>query len=89
MKASRSGPVAGFGMVGLVIGAVIGFLVRPQAMLVGQLPFSTVITRGATLKGLEELLIPVARTSFNYLLVGAIIGALVGGVVGMFAAGRK
>lgn len=63
---------------GIVVGAFIGFLLRPSVQLVGQLPFSAVITRGSELQGLDQILIPAARTSFNYLLVGGIVGAIAG-----------
>jgi len=68
----------GFGLVGLVLGGVIGFLLRPSAMLVGQLPFETVISRGENLQGLDKLLVPIAQTSFNVMVAGAIIGTAVG-----------
>jgi len=65
-------------IIGSVIGAFVGFLLRPSAMLVGQLPFGVVITRGAYLKDLEQLLVPTAQTSFNIMVAGAILGALAG-----------
>jgi len=40
-----------------------------------------VISRGATLQGLDQILIPTAQKSFNYMLVGAIIGGVVGFVI--------
>ena len=72
------------GLVGLFIGGLVGFLLRPTAPLMGQLDFGTVITRGSKLKGLDQLLVSTAETSFNYLLVGAILGALIGVVLGYF-----
>ncbi len=47
-------------------------------MLIGQLPFSIVITRGATLDGLDKMLVPLAQRSFNYMLAGAILGGIAG-----------
>lgn len=64
--------------IGGVAGGVVGFLARPSVPLVGQLPFATVITRGGSLTGLDVLLKGVAETSFNYLLVGVVVGAAVG-----------
>ena len=32
----------GLGLLGLLVGSVIGFLMRPSAMLIGQLPFETI-----------------------------------------------
>ena len=71
------------GIVGFLAGASIGYFYRPPAFLVGQLPFHIVITRGTNLKGLDQLLIPVARTSFDYFLIGGILGAVLGVVAGM------
>jgi hypothetical protein len=65
-----------------MLGGIIGYLTRPSALLVGQLPFETVITGGASLQGLDQLLIPVARQSLNQMLTWTIIGAVLGGVGG-------
>lgn len=67
-----------FVVIGLCLGVLLGFLVRPSIPLVGQLPFGVVITRGAGLKGVDQLLRPYAEQSFNYVLVGAILGGLIG-----------
>jgi hypothetical protein len=66
------------GILGFLVGAFIGYLYRPPAFLIGQLPFKHVISRGATLKGLEQIYIPLAERSFNYLVVGGITGAVLG-----------
>ena len=71
------------GIVGFLAGGLIGFLYRPSALIIGQLPFSTVITRGANLKGVEQMLIPMAQTSFNNMMVAAVIGAAIGIVIGL------
>jgi small basic protein len=68
-------------IVGFVVGGVVGFLLRPSVPLLGQLPFTTVITRGANLRGLDQLLLGYARSSFNYLVAGVLLGALIGLVV--------
>jgi uncharacterized membrane protein YccC len=68
-------------ILGLLIGGVVGFLLRPSVPLMGQLPFTTVITRGANLRGLDQLLLGYARSSFNYLVAGVLLGALIGLVV--------
>jgi len=65
-------------IAGLLIGSVVGFLVRPSVPLIGQLPFSTVITRGGNLRGLDQLLLGYARSSFNYLIAGMVVGTIVG-----------
>ncbi len=76
-------PIWLFCVVGGMVGAITGYLSRPSAMLVGQLPFETVITGGAGLQGLDQLLVPIAQQSFNQMLAGAFVGAVLGGVLGV------
>jgi multisubunit Na+/H+ antiporter MnhE subunit len=76
VKALRSRSVRGV-VLGAILGAIVGFLLRPSVPLVGQLPFPVVITRGANLSGLDIILRSVAEQSFNYMMVGAIVGAIV------------
>ena len=52
-------------IAGLMIGSIVGFLLRPSVPLMGQLPLMAVITRGANLRGLDQLLVGYARTSFK------------------------
>jgi gas vesicle protein len=68
-------------ILGAVLGGTVGFLLRPARTVVGQLPFSTVITRGSKLTGLDVILKGEAETSFNYLLAGVLIGMAVGWVL--------
>ena len=86
-NSSSAGIVAGF--LGFLLGGLIGFLLRPSALLVGQLPFETVITRGANLHGLDKLLVPTAQNSFNILVAGALIGAVAGVILGRLISGRQ
>ena len=65
-------------IAGFLIGGVVGFLLRPSVPLMGQLPFTTVITRGSNLRGLDQLLLGYARSSFNYVVAGVVLGALIG-----------
>ena len=51
---SIAGGFWGF-IVGAPLGGFVGFLLRPSHLLVGQLPFDVVISRGANLKGLAEI----------------------------------
>ena len=81
-------PMIGIGIAGFLIGGLFGFLARPSAFFVGQLPFEHVITRGASLKGVEQVMIPLAQRSFNITLMGAIIGAVAGIVIG-YLIGKK
>jgi hypothetical protein len=76
-------------LAGLLIGGLVGFLVRPSAPVVGQLPFTTVISRGANLRGLDQLLLGHARTSFNYLIAGMILGAIVGWITSISISGKS
>jgi hypothetical protein len=66
------------GLCGFLLGAGVGYLYRPSAFLVGQLPFRHVITRGASLKGFDQVYLEVAQRSFDYLLVGGFLGAALG-----------
>lgn len=77
------------GVVGFFLGGCIGFLLRPSAFLVGQLPFETVIARGSNLSGIDRLLVATAQTSFNYMIVGALLGAVGGLVIGLMAFKQK
>jgi hypothetical protein len=81
---NSNGPMIGIGVVGFLIGGFVGFLARPSVFLVGQLPFEHVITRGANLTGMDQMLVPVAQQSFNVTLIGAIIGGIAGIVIGYF-----
>ena len=69
--------------IGLIIGASIGYFYRPPAIFIGQLPFDVVITRGGNLKGLDQIYLETAKTSFNYLLIGGIAGAIIGSIIGI------
>ena len=69
-------------LIGLIFGASIGYFYRPPALFIGQLPFDVVITRGNNLKGLDQIYLEIAKTSFNYLLIGGIAGAILGAIVG-------
>jgi hypothetical protein len=83
-------PLVMGGTIGIFIGGVIGFLTRPSAPLIGQLDFQTVISRGSNLKGLDRVLVPIAETSFNYLIIGVIIGGLIGfGVSDLISVNRQ
>jgi hypothetical protein len=75
--------------IGLFVGGLIGFVMRPAVPFIGQLPFGTVISRGSNLTGLDTLLVSTAQTSFNYLMIGALLGAAAGIVVGLLAAKSK
>jgi len=69
--------------IGLIVGASIGYFYRPPALFIGKLPFDVVITRGGNLKGFDQIYLEIAKTSFNYLLIGGIVGAIAGAIAGM------
>lgn len=81
IKASR---FARGSIIGIFVGAVVGFLLRPSVPVIGQLPLGVVITRGSNLGGVDLLFRSTAEQSFNYMLIGAILGAIVLGAVGRF-----
>lgn len=86
---SPLGTMVGIGLPGILAGGMAGFFLRPSAAEGGPLSFATVIARGATLKGADTALVPLAQTSFNYMIVGAILGILLGMTIGYFLAERK
>lgn len=69
-------------LIGALLGALTGFLLRPSVPGTGKLPFETVITAGANLDGLGLLLKPTARQSFQYLVLGFIFGGISGLIFG-------
>jgi hypothetical protein len=74
----------GRAIAGFLAGGFIGFLTRPSIPFVGQLPFETVILRGANLNGINALILPVAQESFNSMLTFAIFGTVVALIAGYF-----
>jgi hypothetical protein len=72
-----------FAVIGIVLGAVVGFLFRPSVFLIGQLPFSIVILRGANLSGMDAVLVPAAQASFNQMLFLAVVGGGLGFGIGV------
>lgn len=86
---NSNGLMIGIGMVGFLTGGFFGFLARPSAFLIGQLSFENVISRGTNLKGMDQMLVPIAQQSFNITLTGAIIGAIAGIVVGYLVGKKK
>jgi hypothetical protein len=81
--------IIGFGVAGFFVGGLIGFLFRPSAPLVGQLSFDQVISRGANLSGIDQLLIPLAQRSFNIIFGVALVGAIIGALIGYYISTKK
>lgn len=67
-----------FAAIGLVVGAVTGFVTRPSLPMVGQLPFGIVISRGAGLKGLDQMLVGSAQESFSHCFWFTVFGGIFG-----------
>jgi hypothetical protein len=88
-RGSSFGQVIRFGFYGAFIGSFIGYLLRPSAPLVGQLPLTTVLTRGSDLRGINQILIPLAQTSFNYIIVGIVLGWVIGAIAGLLLSKRS
>src|SRR5438270_6436096 len=87
---SNNSLAIGLGSVGLLLGGFVGFLLRPTVPLVNaQLPFETVITRGAYLTGTDQMFVSLAQTSFNYMLAVAVVGTVVGFTIGYFISVMK
>lgn len=74
----RAGSILPWSLFGIIAGGLIGFLLRPSIPIVGQLPFSVVITRGSNLDGVSQLLLhSTAQTSFDYMAIGALVGTFI------------
>jgi small basic protein len=86
---SAASSVVTWGIAGLVAGVAVGLLTRPSIPLVGQLPIDVVLTRGANLTGMDQLLKSAAEQSFNQVLVVGIIGAIVAALIGAYLAHQK
>ncbi len=84
-----NGTMIAIGGIGLFIGSLVGFLVRPSAFLVGQLPFLHVITGGVLLRGADRLFASTAQQSFAIMLGGAVIGTTCGLVIGYLVGKKK
>jgi hypothetical protein len=78
-----AGQMTVIGIICTPIGGSLGFLARPYIPLIGEkLPFEHVISRGSTLSGLDTVLVPLAKRSFNVMLYGAICGLIAGVLIG-------
>ena len=74
----------GLTSLGVLLGGLIGIVTRPSVFLVGQLPLPVVLTRGALLSGMDQILVPAAQSSFNHVVLCSLGGAIVGLVAGLF-----
>jgi ACS family hexuronate transporter-like MFS transporter len=81
--------VALYALAGGICGAIVAFLFRPADAAAGQLALDAVLTRGLFLTGSQNALVPLAQTSFNYLLVGIAAGALVTGMARHLTLGKR
>lgn len=76
-------------VIGILVGGYIGFLLRPSLMLVGQLPFEKVILGGINLKGVDQLFVKTAQTSFLYMALGAVGGLVIGLILAAVMTGKQ
>jgi hypothetical protein len=72
-----------FVLGGFFLGSIIGYLTRPSALFMGQLPFGTVITGGVFLTGFDQMLVPLAQKSLSQMVALAVLGTAVGGFAGV------
>lgn len=71
-----------YAIIGAVFGGALGFMMRPENMLIGKLDFMTTLTRGSNLGGMDQILMGQAQTSSNMLIGGILIGLIIGLLVG-------
>ena len=64
--------------LGILLGALVGFLLRPTVPMIGQLPLGMVLSGGDNLQGLDLLLRSTAQESREYVIIGGIIGLVIG-----------
>ncbi len=64
-------------IIGGLLGGYVGYLLRPITFFGSRLPFDAIIRRDEHW-GLIRELKPYAETSFNYIVIGFIIGAFIG-----------
>lgn len=88
MNGSRISMIS-LGLAGFLAGGFIGYLLRPSAFMIGQLPLQHVITRGESLQGVERVFMSLARESFSTMMIGAAIGLVAGIVIGTFIRPRR
>ena len=74
LKGSNIVATLALGLLGSLLGALVGFLMRPSFPLVGQLDLDVVLSRGMSLKGIDGAMRSTAEQSCNYVLIGAIVG---------------
>jgi len=82
MKKNAKKVLVGLGTLGLLVGGFIGFLSRPASPIAGRVSFIDALTRGASLEGVNQVMINLAERSFDVMLIGALIGLAVGVVLG-------
>jgi len=65
-------------LLGAFLGGMVGFMHRPAVPQIGRLPFDTVITRGEAVR-FDETVRPNAELSFNFVVIGSLLGAAIFG----------
>lgn len=65
-----------------IIGVFLGYFMSPNIPLLGnKVPFIHAISGGVLLKGMDQLLKPLAQESFTYIIGGLVIGFIIGLVI--------
>ncbi len=82
MKKNAKKTLVGLGALGVLLGGFIGFLSRPASPIAGRVSLLDALTRGASLEGVNQVMINLAERSFDIMLIGALIGLAVGVVLG-------
>ena len=82
MKMNIKKTLFSLGTLGFLVGGFIGFLSRPSSPLAGRVSFIHSLTRGASLEGVNQVMINLAERSFDIMLIGALIGLVIGIILG-------
>ncbi|MGO9261140.1 MAG: zinc ribbon domain-containing protein [Bryobacteraceae bacterium] len=75
-----------YGILGLLVGAIIGYLTRPSIPILGRQPtLDIVLTGGSNLHGINRVLAPLAQQAQHQVITYACIGAVIMVFVGVLA----
>ena len=75
-----AGGVIVFALAGGVLGGGVGFLFRPSLPFIGKPQLRVVLGGGSGLSGMDLIWASTAKESFDYLLIGALLGTALFGI---------
>lgn len=75
-----NGQKAVFSLLGMLVGGIIGFTLRPSIPSIGQLPFEDVIEMGGNFQSLDPRAGYIALISLLYMASGLILGLTFGSI---------